>query len=272
MATDFTVASFNLHGGVDAWGRPFDAVGAATALHADILLLQETWTDEGSPGIAKEVAVATGAQVFEAIMARGRRARPHPRAPKTWGRWRSKFDGDHALYLESERPLESKLAASERYRNASQGALGIAILSKFPVLASSVIPLRPLRRDRVVRQILAVAVEIDGTEVIVLCAHMAHLTHGGTRHYRRLRRELKLLRDQGKPIIFGGDMNLWGPTVSLQLPHLHRAVKERTWPSWRPHSQLDHLFVNRRLVVLGGRAVDERGSDHRPILARLRLR
>src|SRR5580698_6626735 len=44
------VASFNVHGGVDGFGRPFDVVGSCRAIDADVLILQECWSPaEGEP-------------------------------------------------------------------------------------------------------------------------------------------------------------------------------------------------------------------------------
>ena len=38
-------------------------------------------------------------------------------------------------------------------------------------------------------------------------------------------------------------MNLWGPPIHAFLGQWQRAVKGKTWPAWRPHSQLDHILV-----------------------------
>jgi endonuclease/exonuclease/phosphatase family metal-dependent hydrolase len=46
-------------------------------------------------------------------------------------------------------------------------------------------------------------------------------------------------------------------------------VRGRTWPAWRPHSQLDHLLVNRAINVIDGRVLADASSDHRPIVATL---
>ena len=67
------VASFNVHMGVDGWGRPYDLVDECAALDADILILQEAWTpDDGSPGTATLVASGLGYTVVaEAPLAHG---------------------------------------------------------------------------------------------------------------------------------------------------------------------------------------------------------
>ena len=50
------VATFNTHWGVTLAGRPFDVVGAAVALDADVLVLQESWRPHGAPGYAATIA------------------------------------------------------------------------------------------------------------------------------------------------------------------------------------------------------------------------
>ena len=272
MATELTVVTFNLHGGVDAWGRRYDAVSVASSLGADVLLLQETWNNDGEPTMAQQIAHEMDATVHEVELARGRRAQPHESAPARWSRARARFDGDHALYLDSVRPLEGKLSQSARVREATPGSLGLAIVSRLPLSTTRSVDLGPLRRDRARRSVLIAETEFDGGPIQIVCVHMGHLTHGSPRHFSKLSSIADSLGGPHSATIIGGDMNLWGPPVSLQMRGWHRAVKDKTWPSWRPHSQIDHLLVGDKLRVVGGRAVDERGSDHRPLLARLRRR
>ena len=271
MGTELTVATMNLHGGVDAWGRPFDHVAAASSLGADLLLLQEAWTPTGGLGQAQQIADATGASVHQAPLASGRRAGPHPAALAAWQRRRARLDGDHALLLDSERPLPRSLRRSERFRDAEPGSIGLAVVSRLPVRSSSVIDLGRLRRDRLRRVLLLVRIELEAAELVVGCVHLGHLTHGSIKQFAALRRSLGQLGGPSSSTILGGDLNLWGPWVSLQLPGWRRAVKEPTFPAWRPHSQLDHLLVGAGLRVIGGRAAGPLGSDHLALVARIRV-
>src|SRR5271154_1110815 len=71
--TDATVvASFNLHAGVDGWGRPFDVLGAAHRLAADVLVLQECFSPDGGPAHTATIADALGYRVIEVTLHRGR--------------------------------------------------------------------------------------------------------------------------------------------------------------------------------------------------------
>jgi len=267
-----SIASYNLHGGIDAWGRPFDAVESVRALGADVIMLQECWTPAGQPGIAAEIAAAIGGTSHQVDLASGRRALPHPKAPAAWQRRRSFVDGDHSLYLDSEMPMRASTRASTRYAMAEPGAWGLAIVSKLPIRSTSVVPLGRLRRDRATRAILVAHLDLDGTPMTAVAVHMTHLTYGSPRHFARLRRELRGLGGPTSATVVGGDMNLWGPLVTAQLPGWHRAVTGRTWPSWGPHSQLDHLLVGRGFRVIGSRVGEDQSSDHLPVIARLQLR
>ena len=81
-----TLASFNIHMGVDGWGRPFDVVGQCAGLDADVLVLQESWNpDGGDLSTAAAVAEGLGYQlVAEVGLARGRLFDPLPTTTTRW--------------------------------------------------------------------------------------------------------------------------------------------------------------------------------------------
>ena len=66
-------------------------------------------------------------------------------------------------------------------------------------------------------------------------------------------------------------MNTWGPLVRTFMPGWHRAVVGRTWPSWRPHSQIDHILVRGSLRSVSSAVLPHAGSDHRPVRAELEV-
>lgn len=268
-AREFVAASFNVHAGVDGWGRPFDVVSVCRSIDADVLVLQESWHPDGGVSTAEAVGEALGYQVTEVPLASGRRAQPHPEASDRWMRpvdWRT---ASHALFLDSERPLADTVRRSRRFREAEPGAWGIAVLSRLPVLGSRVLPLPRLRRDRANRAVVTLEVEFGGDKLGVAGTHMSHFSHGSALHFRAVARMLdEVFGDE--PVLFAGDMNLWGPPIHAFMGQWRRAVKGKTWPAWRPHSQLDHLLV-RGLSVGDAGVWPESGSDHRPVWARLSL-
>ena len=67
-----------------------------------------------------------------------------------------------------------------------------------------------------------------------------------------------------------GDCNLWGPGVVSVFPGWRRAVRGRTYPAPRPHSQIDHVLVRDDVEIVSGEVLAATPSDHRPVRARLR--
>ena len=45
--TVLSIANFNMHCGMDGWGRPYDYLGAITSFGTDVIVLQEAWTNDG---------------------------------------------------------------------------------------------------------------------------------------------------------------------------------------------------------------------------------
>ena len=266
----FSVATFNLHAGVDGWGRPFDVVAACRAIDADVLVLQETWTPDDGPGLAATVGEALGYATFEQTLAAGRLAGPDPLGDHRWMKpldWRG---SSHALYLDSERPLPAKVSSSRRYIDAPPGRWGVAVLSRVPARTEEVIALGRLEQDPARRFAVVVRIDVGGVPATVIGTHMSHITYGAPLQFLRLARALRR-RVSTPAAILAGDMNLWGPPVTAFFPGWHRAVRQRTWPAWRPHSQVDHILVRGPLKVLSGRALGPMGSDHQPVSARLAI-
>ncbi|MGH9093137.1 MAG: endonuclease/exonuclease/phosphatase family protein [Acidimicrobiales bacterium] len=281
---EVTVATFNLHAGVDGWGRPFDVVEACRPIDADVLVLEECWTptapdggdgDGGTVGRhrghAAEVARALGYEHLEVTLATGRRAQPRPDADHRWMRSMDWRGSSHAIYLDQYRPMATSVARSPRFVDAEPGRWGIAVLSRLPVTGHQEVDLGRLRRDRARRAALVVRVDAGGGRTLtVVGTHMTHLSYGSPVHFTRLRRRLRPLVGTG-PAVLLGDMNLWGPPVAVLMPGWHRAVHGRTWPAWKPHSQVDHVLSRGSVRPLGGEVLPMAGSDHRPLRARIAL-
>lgn len=261
MTTPLTLATYNIHMGTDGWSRPFDLESEVKALDADVIVLQECWRDDGaSDGTAEIVASALGYTVVaQADLASAIHYHADPTADERWGPRVGQMA--HALHLDKE-----KLRRRRTPRPSVHGSWGIALLSRVPVHSTRVIDLPPLARDPARRVVLEAVVEFGSGRLTVCGTHMSHLTFGSLRHFAQLRHVLPA-PDQAAAVM--GDMNLWGPPVTLFLPGWRRVHRQPTWPTHRPHSQLDHLLVTRAVDVVSSRVPPRSGSDHRPLVAQL---
>ena len=270
-----TVANFNMHAGIDGWGRPFDPIAVCARLEAEVLVLEESWTNDAEgpgSGQAEQIAAALGYQVVTCTLAEGRRGRPIEGATDRWMPRLGYRASVRSLFLGSVRQLAPSELGSSRYREGEPGCWGIAVLTRGDAVVEGwrILHLPPLSRDRVHRAAIVVDMTKEDVPFSVIGTHMSHLQYGSHRHYVTLNR---LLRTEVRAnAVLLGDMNLWGPPVRAFLRGWHRAVKGRTWPSWHPHSQIDHIVVRGSIGIRSGEVLPDAGSDHRPVRAELTLR
>jgi endonuclease/exonuclease/phosphatase family metal-dependent hydrolase len=264
-AATLTVATYNVHMGVDGWGRPYDVVGECAKLGADVLVLQESWEpDDGSPSTARQVAHRLGYHlVTEVALARGRLYAPFPSDTVRWGPWLTQVRT--ALHLEEQR---FRARARRPDRADARGQWGIALLARVPISHTEIIPLGQLRRDPARRAVIRCTTELAGGPLVVCGTHMSHITHGSHAQYRRLAKQLP---GSEEAACLAGDMNLWGPPTSSYFRGWRRGVTGRSWPARHPHSQLDHVLVTEPVSVLSSHIGDFAGSDHRPAVVTLTI-
>jgi endonuclease/exonuclease/phosphatase family metal-dependent hydrolase len=240
---DLELTSFNCHAGLQARRNgvcePYDLDAVLRSLEFDVLVIQESWTPDGGTAVAREFGDSIGAQVFELPFGRAR-LDPWPHVPR---------DGNGA------------------------GTVGLAIVSRLPAeergrLTVGTVFAAPTPE----RGGLHVALDVGGTAVDLVGVHLtSRLPYGPPTQLRRLRPQLP---DRDRPAIVAGDCNFWGPGVSACLPGWTRTVRGRTWPSSRPHSQIDHILVRdgHDVEIVDHAVLPAVGSDHRPVRATLRFR
>lgn len=242
---ELTIASYNIH-----WGRgpkrrghpPFDVVAACRRLDADVLVLQESWAPDDGPSDHRRVADALDMVVACDVSLARSVVVPEPRV------------------VSRERDGAA--------RSTGTGGWHLVALSRVPVRGASVEPLPHLWFDHSDRAVVALEVEVDGAPLQVRGTHLPHLEYGAHLSTRGLRRALP---PADRAAAFIGDMNMWGWTIDRMVPSgWRRVVRGKTWPSHRPHSQIDHLLVTPSVEALWGEVGPDLGSDHLPIRARLR--
>ena len=266
----FSLAQFNMHCGIDGWGRPYDFVGVIAGFAADVIVLEESWTPEGSDASqAAQAAARLGYQVVEHVLGEGRRVRPNPDAGDSWIKQPSWTPANRALFMDGIKPQPPKVQRLARWQEAERGQWGIAVLVRpgLPIEATRLLHMGVLRADQVRRAALVVDLTAEGGPISVAGTHMSHLHFGSHRNWAELRSQL---RHGARPdAVLAGDMNTWGPLVHVFIPGWRRAVIGRTWPAWRPHSQIDHIMVRGALRPYDGEVLEDAGSDHRPVRVEL---
>jgi endonuclease/exonuclease/phosphatase family metal-dependent hydrolase len=239
---ELTLGSLNLHMGRGAGGHdaPFyDVVTACKEVDTDVLVLQEGWVPDGEEGDVLAVAAALGYTVA-------------------------------GTFAVARATCHDQVRLAAREGSAGDGDWMLAVLSRLPVRAAALVPFPPqLPRDPGRRAGVRVVVDVDGVAFTVVGTHLPLLKDPVWRLAPAVRAALP---DPGDPGAFAGDMNMWGWCADrIAGPGWRRAVRGRTYPAHRPHSQTDHILVNAPVEVVSAEVVPQVMSDHRPVRARLRF-
>ncbi len=157
-----------------------------------------------------------------------------------------------------------------------RGELGNAVLSRWPLAGALAIDLTFGRLER--RAALAVTVSDGERTVQVAATHLALVDRTRERQVEALLGHPQLIHG---PVVLLGDMNAWRPTKASRALDNHFQTRHQndewpaSYPSVRPVLALDRLYARgaeiERVAAHTSDAA-RRGSDHLPIVARLRLR
>ena len=156
-----------------------------------------------------------------------------------------------------------------------RGELGNAVLSRWPLAGALAIDLSFGRLER--RAALAVTVSGGDRRVQIAATHLALVDRTRERQVRALLDHPQLASG---PAVLVGDMNAWRPTRASRALDDHFRVRHHnedwpaSYPSVRPVLALDRLYARGvEIEDLSAHATEaaRRGSDHLPIVARLRL-
>lgn len=233
-----SLASLNLHGGLDHAGRPYPVTDAIAALDADVVVVQENWRPDGQRSLAERAAASCGYAAYAEIDVIGGRTR-------------------------------TQLGVIPAAPDDETGAWGLAIMSRVPWRGLGTLPLGAAPGD-VVGERRALLAEIPTHEGVLRIAGV-HLTHRLVHGPAQLRRLLAGLARSPLPTVIAGDLNMCRPTIHLARP-FRPVVRGRTWPAHRPIAQIDHLLAGPGVTVLAAAGVGPAvGSDHLPVRATLTL-
>ena len=261
------VATFNLHAGVDGWGRPTNVLEHVIALNADLLILPELWRSD-SEDFFETLKTRLGMDGVFVPLASAQRVTSGT-GGRTWQPPLAHLSGERGLFFDEHRTLSKTQQARRAASQAEEGEWGLGLLTKLDIIDIRVESLGRLPREKVKRALIIATLRDGERTFYALAVHGAHLSHGSYRQYRRVTEIVGAL-DPERPILLGGDFNSWRPLLRVLLPGWRSLVNARTWPARTPHSQIDHLLVRGPWESLGGFASDG-GSDHRALVADVRL-
>ena len=164
------------------------------------------------------------------------------------------------------------------FSDPGDGWWELAIATRLPVVEQRTVRLARSIDDAVpVRHALSLRVMLDGTEVDVTAFHVSSKLWWAAPlvQLRSLDRALRRadLAGAHRPAVIAGDANLWRSWLPFVLPGWRHGVRGRTFPSWRPPSQIDHGLVRGAAAVQTGHVLAySPTSDHRAVRATVELR
>jgi hypothetical protein len=98
------VVTFNLHAGVDGWGRRTDVVQMAIGLGADVLITPETWRGDDGDDMYATLSSSLEMQGTFVPLARAERVSTGS-GGATWQPRLAHFTGEHGLHFTEHREL-----------------------------------------------------------------------------------------------------------------------------------------------------------------------
>lgn len=112
----------------------------------------------------------------------------------------------------------------------------------------------------------------DGEELAVAIVHLAL----GWRARRRQLDYLSALAEQNPYLVLMGDFNCGSDSKGLQAMVRKSGMSGldcdlKTFPSWRPRHNLDHILISSPLQLVSARVIDYALSDHLPLSMTIEL-
>lgn len=227
---------------------------AVAALDADVLALQEV--DRNQPRSQGTDLTAVAAEVMGAE--------------------------DHRFVAALSGSPGSTWVAATGEEQPDSAAYGIALLSRYPVLAWQIVRLpvvpvpAPVRfsgdglptlvRDEP-RVAVAAIVESPAGPVTVVNTHLSFIRWWNGRQLRALVREVE---DTPRPLLLTGDLNM-EPQHAASVSGLRGLAAHLTFPADSPREQLDHVLADGAVQATGSRAPELPLSDHRALVVDVEL-
>ncbi|TBL80558.1 endonuclease/exonuclease/phosphatase family protein [Paenibacillus thalictri] len=151
---------------------------------------------------------------------------------------------------------------------------GLALLSKYPIAASSHHALPKLEEDSEQRGLLQATIQVGAATVHVYSVHLALSVEERLLQNQKI---VEIAQGQSGSHIFMGDFNA-GPKTTEMKPmfeHYAEAFQGRedayTFPVTQPSIQGDYIFFSKNMEAVRSEIIDTIASDHLPPTAVLQF-
>jgi endonuclease/exonuclease/phosphatase family metal-dependent hydrolase len=179
----------------------------------------------------------------------------------------------HANMLEILRERSGFHALAQRTFARAHGAFGNGLLSRFPIVASTLIDLSLPGREP--RGAIDATIDFNGTPLRIVATHLGLRVGERAEQAKRL---VAAIGHSAHPTLLAGDINEWlMPRRALRALHAHfgESPARATFPAPAPMLALDRIWtfpasMIRRVYVHRSRLA-RRASDHLPLVAELEL-
>ncbi len=144
---------------------------------------------------------------------------------------------------------------------------GIAICTKYQILSG----LRRKLPGRGWPRFLGEAVLDTGKKKLTIL--FTHLSLSRDNHRQQIKYIAARANEISGPVILAGDFNVWkrNEIDLLKNTRLRNTGFFKTYPSWKPQICLDYIFLTKEFKLLSAYAPSIKVSDHRPLVAEVKL-
>jgi len=249
------VASFNLHAGIDGWGRPTRALEHASQLDVDILVCPELWRGDQGPDLFTELCARLGMKGLFVPLARGERVTSSAEDEPGCRYWRTSR-ANTASTSRAPRSLQAPVDQTLVARRARDRRMGTGTADEVAHRGDSRRTARSPHQGEGKSSRHRRATLIGWPTVLRNGRARSAPESCSHRQYRQLN-ELAASLEPALPTILAGDFNCWRPLLRVLLPGWRTLVRARTWPARFPHSQIDHVLGRGPWLSLGVRRLTE---------------
>ena len=154
---------------------------------------------------------------------------------------------------------------------------GNAILSKFPLVESELIPLTSTRQRRVaLRAVVAAGNKTATTNITCMCTHFGLSSEERRAQAEEVLAAVQTARNDAGQILLMGDLNASPdkPEVIVLSGQLTDAMKDKdqpTFPNPNPKARIDYIFISKNCVIIDAGVIKSEASDHLAVFAALEV-